>query len=73
MRNLIEKFSLMFKPHILTKTGKIQHIQYNIIFQVLKEGWLVHYTNKGSMKKRHYWRLDTKAITLFQVNTLRRQ
>merc|ERR1719400_2363166 len=37
--------------------------------KVLKEGWLVHYTNKGSMKKRHYWRLDTKAITLFQNDT----
>ena len=35
--------------------------------KILKEGWLVHYTNKGSMKKRHYWRLDTKALTLFQV------
>ena len=38
--------------------------------KVLKEGWLVHYTNKGSMKKRHYWRLDTKALTLFQVRTV---
>ena len=37
--------------------------------KILKEGWLVHYTNKGSMKKRHYWRLDTKALTLFQVRT----
>ena len=37
--------------------------------KILKEGWLVHYTNKGSMKKRHYWRLDTKALTLFQVST----
>ncbi|XP_076318715.1 serine/threonine-protein kinase D1-like isoform X2 [Tachypleus tridentatus] len=33
---------------------------------VLKEGWMVHYTNKDSMRKRHYWRLDTKAITMFQ-------
>jgi hypothetical protein len=35
--------------------------------KILKEGWLVHFTNKGSMRKRHYWRLDTKSITLFQV------
>ncbi|XP_022252201.1 serine/threonine-protein kinase D1-like isoform X2 [Limulus polyphemus] len=34
--------------------------------KVLKEGWMVHYTNKDSMRKRHYWRLDTKAITMFQ-------
>ena len=35
--------------------------------KILKEGWLVHFTNKGSMTRRHYWRLDTKSITLFQV------
>lgn len=33
--------------------------------QVIKEGWLVHYTNKDKTVKRHYWRLDSKAITLF--------
>ncbi|XP_022249184.1 serine/threonine-protein kinase D1-like isoform X1 [Limulus polyphemus] len=37
--------------------------------EVLKEGWMVHYTNKDSMRKRHYWRLDTKAITMFQNET----
>lgn len=34
---------------------------------VVKEGWLIHYTNKDALKKKHFWRLDTKAITLFQV------
>ncbi|KPM09694.1 serine/threonine-protein kinase D3-like protein [Sarcoptes scabiei] len=34
--------------------------------KVLKEGWLTHYTNRDSTKRSHYWRLDTKAITLFQ-------
>ncbi|GBP49881.1 hypothetical protein EVAR_83831_1 [Eumeta japonica] len=34
--------------------------------QWLKEGWLVHFTNKDKTIKRHYWRLDSKAITLFQ-------
>lgn len=33
--------------------------------QVIKEGWLVHYTNKDKNVKRHYWRLDSKAIVLF--------
>lgn len=33
--------------------------------QVIKEGWLVHYTNKEKTVKRHYWRLDSKAIVLF--------
>lgn len=33
--------------------------------QVIKEGWLVHYTNKDKTVKRYYWRLDSKSITLF--------
>ncbi|XP_076306016.1 serine/threonine-protein kinase D3-like isoform X2 [Tachypleus tridentatus] len=37
--------------------------------KVLKEGWMVHFTNKDSMRKRHYWWLDSKAITLFQNDT----
>ncbi|KAK7868036.1 hypothetical protein R5R35_007487 [Gryllus longicercus] len=37
--------------------------------KVLKEGWMVHFTNKDRMRKRHYWRLDTKSITLFQSDT----
>ncbi|XP_030073233.1 serine/threonine-protein kinase D2 isoform X1 [Microcaecilia unicolor] len=38
----------------------------------LKEGWLVHYSNKDTLRKRHYWRLDCKCITLFQSNTTNR-
>ncbi len=33
--------------------------------QAIKEGWLVHFTNKEKPVKRHYWRLDSKAITMF--------
>ncbi|OQR76368.1 Serine/threonine-protein kinase D3-like [Tropilaelaps mercedesae] len=33
---------------------------------VVKEGWLVHYTSKDALKKKHFWRLDTKAVTMFQ-------
>ncbi|XP_069360691.1 serine/threonine-protein kinase D1 isoform X2 [Maniola hyperantus] len=33
--------------------------------QWIKEGWLVHFTNKDKTIKRHYWRLDSKSITLF--------
>ncbi|OCT64768.1 serine/threonine-protein kinase D1 [Xenopus laevis] len=36
---------------------------------VMKEGWMVHYTSKDPMRKRHYWRLDSKCITLFQNDT----
>lgn len=31
----------------------------------IKEGWLVHFTNKDKTVRRHYWRLDSKAITLY--------
>uniref|UniRef100_A0A2M4ACC3 protein kinase C n=1 Tax=Anopheles triannulatus TaxID=58253 RepID=A0A2M4ACC3_9DIPT len=33
--------------------------------RAMKEGWLVHFTNRERAVKRHYWRLDSKAITLF--------
>ncbi|XP_075262638.1 serine/threonine-protein kinase D3-like isoform X2 [Convolutriloba macropyga] len=34
---------------------------------LIKEGWLVHFTDQpNSMRKRHYWRLDTKCLTLYQ-------
>ena len=35
--------------------------------KILKEGWLVHFTKKDCMRKRHYWRLDTKCITMYKV------
>ncbi|TFJ98645.1 zinc finger and BTB domain-containing protein 9 [Platysternon megacephalum] len=35
----------------------------------LKEGWVVHCSSKDTLRKRHYWRLDCKCITLFQNNT----
>ncbi|KAK4884345.1 hypothetical protein RN001_000616 [Aquatica leii] len=31
----------------------------------LKEGWLVHFTSRDKTVRHHYWRLDTKSITLF--------
>uniref|UniRef100_A0A2K5D3E4 Serine/threonine-protein kinase n=1 Tax=Aotus nancymaae TaxID=37293 RepID=A0A2K5D3E4_AOTNA len=30
------------------------------------EGWMVHYTSRDNLRKRHYWRLDSKCLTLFQ-------
>ncbi|XP_077394756.1 serine/threonine-protein kinase D1 isoform X2 [Festucalex cinctus] len=36
---------------------------------VMKEGWMVHYTSKDTLRKRHYWRLDSKCITLYQNET----
>ncbi|XP_031555921.1 serine/threonine-protein kinase D3-like [Actinia tenebrosa] len=33
--------------------------------KVLKQGWMVHFTNKDMQRRRHYWRLDTKSLTLF--------
>ncbi|XP_027204598.2 serine/threonine-protein kinase D3 isoform X1 [Dermatophagoides pteronyssinus] len=37
--------------------------------KVLKEGWLIHFTDKDRTKRSHYWRLDTKGITMFQNAT----
>jgi len=37
--------------------------------KTIKEGWMVHFTNKDSMRKRHYWRLDSKSITMFKSET----
>ncbi|XP_045502456.1 serine/threonine-protein kinase D1 [Colias croceus] len=33
--------------------------------QWLKQGWLVHFTNKDTTLRRHYWRMDSKSITMF--------
>ncbi|XP_076874190.1 serine/threonine-protein kinase D3-like isoform X2 [Brachyhypopomus gauderio] len=33
---------------------------------LVKEGWMVHYTSRDNLRKRHYWRLDCKTLTLFQ-------
>ncbi|TRY83359.1 hypothetical protein DNTS_015076 [Danionella cerebrum] len=33
---------------------------------VLRKAWLVHNTLNDSLKKRHYWVLDGKSITLYQ-------
>jgi len=37
--------------------------------KTIKEGWMVHFTNKDSMRKRHYWRLDSKSVTMFKSET----
>ncbi|XP_067097311.1 serine/threonine-protein kinase D3-like [Osmerus mordax] len=33
---------------------------------MVKEGWMVHYTSRDNLRKRHYWRLDSKCLTMFQ-------
>ncbi|KAJ3613039.1 hypothetical protein NHX12_019295 [Muraenolepis orangiensis] len=36
---------------------------------VVKEGWMVHYSSRDNLRKRHYWRLDSKSLSLFQNDT----
>ncbi|XP_050438733.1 serine/threonine-protein kinase D1 isoform X2 [Adelges cooleyi] len=43
----------------------IKHTKRRGGSKVIKEGWLVHFTNKDNQRKVHYWRLDSKMITLF--------
>uniref|UniRef100_A0A914VIW6 Protein kinase C n=1 Tax=Plectus sambesii TaxID=2011161 RepID=A0A914VIW6_9BILA len=40
--------------------------------KVLREGWMVHYTDRNSMRKKHYWRLDTKSVVLYHDETSNR-
>ncbi|XP_021352183.1 serine/threonine-protein kinase D3-like isoform X4 [Mizuhopecten yessoensis] len=34
--------------------------------KIIKDGWMVHYTDRNPQRKRHYWKLDSKSITLYQ-------
>ncbi|XP_043931929.1 serine/threonine-protein kinase D3-like [Protopterus annectens] len=36
---------------------------------VVREGWMFHFSSRDTMRKRHYWRLDSKSITLFHNET----
>ncbi|KAJ8389391.1 hypothetical protein AAFF_G00120990 [Aldrovandia affinis] len=36
---------------------------------MVREGWMVHYSSRDNLRKRHYWRLDSKSLTLFQNDT----
>uniref|UniRef100_A0A8C5BV05 Serine/threonine-protein kinase n=1 Tax=Gadus morhua TaxID=8049 RepID=A0A8C5BV05_GADMO len=36
---------------------------------VVKEGWMVHCSSRDNLRKRHYWRLDSKSLSLFQNDT----
>ena len=44
-----------------------------VVSKPLKEGWLVHFTNKESKRRRDYWRLDSKCLTLWKVRDGGRQ
>ncbi|GAU96482.1 hypothetical protein RvY_07919 [Ramazzottius varieornatus] len=35
----------------------------------LKEGWLVHYTSKNPTRLRHYWRLNSSKLIMYQSDT----
>uniref|UniRef100_A0A0N5BBM6 protein kinase C n=1 Tax=Strongyloides papillosus TaxID=174720 RepID=A0A0N5BBM6_STREA len=37
--------------------------------KILKEGWLIHFTSRHSMRKKHYWRLYTKSLVLYKDET----
>lgn len=32
---------------------------------VLMEGWMVHYTQRNPVRKKYYWLLDTKCLTMY--------
>ncbi|KAK3796156.1 hypothetical protein RRG08_018156 [Elysia crispata] len=37
--------------------------------KTLKEGWMVHFTDKDKVRKRHFWRLDPKSIIFYLDET----
>lgn len=37
--------------------------------KVLKQGWMIHFSDRDSGRRKHYWRLDTKHLTMFQTDT----
>ncbi|VVC37543.1 Hypothetical protein CINCED_3A014345 [Cinara cedri] len=43
----------------------VRHSKKTQGLKVIKEGWLVHFTNKDGQRKLHYWRLDSKTIILY--------
>ncbi|KAM4617340.1 serine/threonine-protein kinase D3-like [Discoglossus pictus] len=61
----------MFNSNFIPLMRVVQSVRYNKKKNscVLMEGWLVHFTSKDSMRKRHYWQLDSKCITLFHNET----
>ncbi|KAH1167209.1 serine/threonine-protein kinase D3-like isoform X1 [Mauremys mutica] len=36
---------------------------------VLLEGWMVHFTSRDPMRKRHYWVLDSKSLSFFHCES----
>ncbi|XP_065562821.1 serine/threonine-protein kinase D1-like isoform X2 [Artemia franciscana] len=44
----------------------VKHIKKIDASTILKEGWMVHFTNTDHTRKRHYWRLDPTSVTLYQ-------
>lgn len=61
----------MFDSNFIPLMRVVQSVRYNKKKNscVLMEGWLVHFTSKDSMRKKHYWQLDSKCITLFHNDT----
>ncbi|XP_068117542.1 serine/threonine-protein kinase D3-like [Hyperolius riggenbachi] len=61
----------MFDSNFIPLMRVVQSVRYNKKKNscVLFEGWLVHFTSKDSMRKKHYWQLDSKCITLFHNET----
>ncbi|KAK5858626.1 hypothetical protein PBY51_002752 [Eleginops maclovinus] len=39
---------------------------YIPLMRLVQSGWLLHHTNTDTLRKRHYWILDWKSITLYQ-------
>uniref|UniRef100_A0A3Q3M7G3 non-specific serine/threonine protein kinase n=1 Tax=Mastacembelus armatus TaxID=205130 RepID=A0A3Q3M7G3_9TELE len=62
-----EPMSPCFSSYIpLMRLVQSVHNSKRRVGGVLREGWLLHHTNTDTLRKRHYWTLDCKSITLYQ-------
>ncbi|XP_034413168.1 serine/threonine-protein kinase D3-like isoform X1 [Cyclopterus lumpus] len=62
-----EPMSLCFSSYIpLMRLVQSVHHSKKRVGGVLREGWLLHHTDCDTLRKRHYWILDWKSITLYQ-------
>ncbi|KAM3590213.1 uncharacterized protein V6R79_005923 [Siganus canaliculatus] len=62
-----EPMSPCFSSYIpLMRLVQTVHHSKRRVGGVLREGWLLHHTSTDTLRKRHYWILDWKSITLYQ-------
>ncbi|KAM6909451.1 protein kinase D4 [Xenentodon cancila] len=67
VEQLRDQMSPCFSSNIpLMRVVQSVHHTKRRVAGVLREGWLLHHTDTDALRKKHYWILDWKSITLYQ-------